>query len=231
MGLKVLIGTRPSSAMIVGMLALVLALSGTAIAFDPTKANVKRVAKKQAKAVFNSMIGGATAGNADSLGGSPATDYAKKTDLPAAGVRADGNIETLPIDNFTSVAFTSIVSKDLTAPSPGFLFLVGNVSAEDDIDIDGENQLSARLRLDGQGITEQVGGYESSSGAANDNGGNTASMSAVVPVTAGAHTVHLDARELGFGSFIRNRDISALFVPTGSGVTPPVGTRRSSGDN
>ena len=109
------------------------------------------------------------------------------------------------------------------------LFLVGNVSSEDDVSLLGENSLSARLRLDDQGITEQFGGYEASGGAEDDNGGNTVSMSAVVPVTAGAHTVHVDALERGNGSFIRNRDISALFVPSGSGVTPPVTTARSSG--
>ena len=42
-------GRRPSPALLISMIALVLALGGTAIAaFEPTKSNVKKIAKKQA---------------------------------------------------------------------------------------------------------------------------------------------------------------------------------------
>lgn len=50
----------------------------------------------------------------------------------------------------------------------------------------------------------------------------TASLGAVVPVTAGAHTVHVDAIEYGAGTYIYARDVSVIFFPQGSGVTIPV---------
>ncbi len=64
--MKLLRGRRPSPALLISMLALVLALAGTAIAFNPTKKNVKNVAKKQATKVFDSKIGGATVTKATS---------------------------------------------------------------------------------------------------------------------------------------------------------------------
>ena len=54
-----------------------------------------------------------SATNSDNLGGSPAADFAKKTD-----VRADGVVNSADIDNFTTGTYTSILSKAITAPRP-----------------------------------------------------------------------------------------------------------------
>lgn len=51
---------------------------------------------------------------------------------------------------------------------------------------------------------------------------NTGAASAVIPVSAGAHTAFIEAREEGTGSFFFGRDLSVLFVPGGSGVSIPV---------
>jgi hypothetical protein len=142
--------------------------------------------------------------------------------LKAGEARADGAVATSFVDDFTSGAYTSVLSKTLTAPSNGFLFIVGTISAEDDVTLAGGNRLVMRLRLDATGVTNNTAYHELSSGAANDEDGNTAAASAVVPVSAGSHTVHLDARESGTGSFLLGRDLSVLFVPNGSGVTIPV---------
>jgi len=51
-----------------------------------------------------------------------------------------------------------------------------------------------------------------------------AARGAVVAVGAGAHTVSLQAREVGTGDFILGRDISVIFVPSGSGSAAPFAT-------
>lgn len=171
-------------------------------------------------AVTGAKVDEATLGqvpNAAKVGGFSPAEF-----LKANGVQADGEVLVAQIDDFTTTAYTSVISKTLTAPSSGFLFIVGSISAEDDVSLAGANDLRMRLRLDETGVTNNNVYHGLSSGEADDNDANTAAASAVVPVSAGSHTVHLDAREAGTGSFIRGRDLSVLFVPNGSGVTIPV---------
>lgn len=226
-------GPRPSPAILLAAVCLVFAVGATAVAGPEaisralTKSKVKKIATKQANKAIGQRAAGlsvansqnaANAQNAASLGGSPAADFAKEAEL-----QAHGNVSDTNINDFTAGAFTSIISKSFTAPSDGFLLITGNVSAEDDSSIPGGSYLFFRLRLDASPVTDSGSEYELSSSGADNVGGNTGGASAVVPVTAGEHTVHLDAKEFGGGgSFIGGRDISVLFVPSGSGVTVPV---------
>jgi hypothetical protein len=195
--------------------AMVVAPAGAHVTgkFGHLKKHMKQVATK----VFNQKIGSATVANATSLGGTPAATF-----LQAADIRVDGNVSDVYIDNFTSGVFTPLISKSFTAPSNGFLFIVGSVSFEDDASFAGAAELEYRLRLDGTPTTSDEFAYVEVSDAANGDFQVAGSASAVVPVTAGAHTVHLDGKEIGSGSFIIGRDISVMFAKSGSGVTIPV---------
>lgn len=142
--------------------------------------------------------------------------------LKAGDVAAFGNGTSTAINDFTSGAFTPIVSKAFKAPKNGVLYITGSVSAEDDISFAGNGHLLYRLSLDGTSLTSNPFAHEldyAASGAA-DSG----AVTSVVPVTKGSHSVALDARETGSGSFILGREVSVLYVPAGSGFTPPAKT-------
>ncbi|WP_372736640.1 hypothetical protein [Nocardioides sp.] len=138
--------------------------------------------------------------------------------LRTGDVAAYGNAATAFVDNFTAVTFTPIVATTFTVPADGVLHVTGSVSAEDDVSLAGLGVLGYRLRLDGTGFSADPRLHElayAASGSA-DSG----SVTGVVPVTAGTHTVSLDAVELGTGSFIWGREVSVIYVPTGSGFVP-----------
>jgi hypothetical protein len=159
-----------------------------------------------------------TATNANALGGLAPTAYFKSTDA-----RADGFASSTDIDNFTSAAFTSIASKTFTAPKAGFIFVVGTLSSEDDASFAGIGDMFYRLALDGTSLTNDTFYHELVSDGSTTIRGGSGAASAVVPVSAGSHTVSLQAREVGTGDFILGRDISVLFVPNGSASTTPFG--------
>ena len=94
--MKVLNGARPSPAMIVGMLALVLAVSGTAIAFDPTKANVKKIAKKQSNKRLKANVPGSHVNLADSA---TTADTASIGLSPVAYARVDSTGNVIEADS------------------------------------------------------------------------------------------------------------------------------------
>jgi hypothetical protein len=123
------------------------------------------------------------------------------------------------IPNFSSATFVPILSKSITAPSDGFLFIVGSVSWESSVD---PASLMYRLRVDSTPVTSDAFAYMAD--AEGTESQEAGSASAVVPITAGAHTVHLDGRAFAGQPFIIGRDISIMFAESGSGVTIPVRT-------
>jgi hypothetical protein len=135
-------------------------------------------------------------------------------------VRAFGNVSDADQDDFTATSMTSVISKTFTVPRNGFLFINGSISAADDLSLAGNGQLWFSLRLDGTAVSDDPFPYDLEYGGESGTG-DTGAASAVVPVTAGTHTVHLDARDDGAGSFIYHKDISVLYVRSGSGVTIP----------
>ncbi len=137
-------------------------------------------------------------------------------------IAAFGNASDTFIDNFTAGAFTPLVSTSFDAPSAGVVHIVGTLSAEDDSTFAGEGRLVYRLRLDADPLTSELFAHELDfPGSAR---GDSGSATGVVPVTAGTHTVHLEAREISSGSFITGREVSVIFVPSGAGFTRPPGS-------
>jgi hypothetical protein len=220
--------TRPSPAMVLAAIALVLAMAGTAIAGPSaisskiTKSKVKQIAKKQ----INKAAPGLSVQNADNLGGAPAADY-----LKSANVRADGFASSVDIDNFTSAAFTSIGDKSFNAPAAGFAYVTASFSAEDDASFAGGGNMYYRLALDGTPVTDDIFYHQLQTSSANGIVGESGSLTDVIPVTAGAHTFSLSAREAGSGSFVLGRDISILFVPNGSSTAIPQKAGGGGGSN
>jgi hypothetical protein len=152
--------------------------------------------------------------------------------LRTGSIVASGNVSDTAIDNFTSATMTSIISTTITVPTNGFLYINGTLSVEDDGSLAGSADLGYRLRLDTTPIHDNDESYELDTDDPGPPFNLAGAASAVVPVAAGAHTVHLDAIEFGTGSFIEGRSITAIFVPEGTGVTIPVrGSVRSPGRN
>ncbi|WP_372730036.1 hypothetical protein, partial [Nocardioides sp.] len=110
------------------------------------------------------------------------------------------------IDNFTAGAFTALISTTFTVPDDGVLHVTGSLSAEDDFSLDGLGRLGYRLSLDGTGLWPGADSHQLAYAGAGE--GDSGAVTSVVPVTAGEHTVSLDARELGTGSFLYGREIS-----------------------
>ncbi len=174
------------------------------------------------KKIKNNNLTGKDVKN-DSLKGADIKESSLKGLLRPGDIAAYGNAIDAFIDDFTSAAFTPLVSTSFTAPTDGVLHITGAVSAEDDGSLAGDGRLLYRLRLDGTPLTSEVFAHEldyPGSGA-----GDSGAATGVVPVTAGPHTVHLDGREFGTGSFITGREVSVIFLPSGSGFTPPVKQR------
>jgi hypothetical protein len=233
--------------MVVAVCALVLGIVGSAVAGTDglntkvTTAKVKRIAKKQANKVLNQKAAGLSvakavnadnatnatnatnAANAAALGGVGAAGYLKTGD-----VRADGFASSTDIDDFTTPTFTAIAEKAFTAPVNGFAYVTASLSAEDDNSFAGTGDIFFRLQLDATPVTDDVFYHELATDGASVVGA-TGAVTDVVPVTAGAHTLALTAREVGTGSFIVGRDISVLFVPTGSGSAIPHAVGRAGG--
>ncbi len=159
----------------------------------------------------------------DSLTGADVQESSLAGLLRPGDVAAFGDAEDTPIDDFTAGAFTPLVSTTFDAPTDGVLHITGAVSAEDDISLAGTGLLAYRLRLDGTPLTSELFAHELD--YPGDGEADSGATTGVVPVTAGTHTVHLDGSELGNGSFIWGREVSVIFLPTGSGFTPPAKMR------
>jgi len=132
-----------------------------------------------------------------------------------------GNTNTADIDDFTTPTYTSILSTDITVPKNGFLMIVGSSSSGDDATLVGTGRLALRLRLDDTPAWEESAAnlfnFISGQAAGDDE---VEGLTATVPVTKGAHTVHIDVREEAAGSYIYARSLSVLFVP--KGTAPPI---------
>jgi len=164
--------------------------------------------------------------NADKLDGVDSTDL-----LPSDQVRADGSASSSPIDNFTQSSFTSIISKTFDAPSDGFVMISGSIGAQEDCSLAGMGDLTYRLKVDATPVTLDVFSYELSypTECTDEelNIGDSGAATAVVPVSEGTHTISLEAREWGAGSYIYGRSVTSVFVPNGSAGPIPTLTTTS----
>jgi hypothetical protein len=252
---------RFTSAHVLALIAIVLAIAGNAVAFtlgknsvgskqlkknavttakikqnSVTTAKIKNQAITSVKVKNGTLTGAqidastlgtvpnaanatnaASAANSDALGGSPPSAF-----LPSSGVRADGFASVELIEHFESKTITDIASKSFTAPSAGFIYLTGSVSTEVSNGPFSRGELLFRLALDGEPLEETDTAHGISTNEETEVFTQSGSTTAVVPVSAGPHTVALQAWEAQKSEDIRSRNISILFVPNGSASSFPL---------
>jgi hypothetical protein len=150
-----------------------------------------------------------SAANANQLGGIAAAGFLQSPDVQAFGAASSAN--PIPADGFASVT-----SKTFTAPRAGFVFVVGSVGAAGTTA--GVDTLQFRLTIDGTAVTNDQFMNQVSSAQFE---GNTGATTVVAPITAGAHTISLDARRGDGAMLISGSALSILFAPNGSGVSLP----------
>lgn len=159
--------------------------------------------------VRNETLTGADARNETLTGADLRNGTITAADL-ADEARMWGAIENEPVAPTT--AGTSVASKAFTTPA-GYLQITGGLDANDDEEIidPARGALVVFLAIDGN-LIDNARFLEFQS----EGGGDNASLSAVVPVTAGPHTIDLVAFEDGTGSVVYARDLSAVYTPAGS---------------
>jgi hypothetical protein len=191
-------------------LVLGLALGSTtgAVAGSLGPAAVKKLVKKQVAKLAPTL----SVGDAARLGGTPASGYVLKS-----GVRADGVATSADIDVTTGPVV--LLSKSLTAPTDGYVFAVATLSGRQKSSGGGYGLLQYRLEIDGTPVTPDAQYHQLVTH--DENFGADGAVSAVLPVTAGTHTIGLLVSENGAGTTVTGRDLSLLFTPSGSAATLP----------
>jgi hypothetical protein len=120
-------------------------------------------------------------------------------------------------DDFMNPGMSSLVVDTIVAPADGFLHITGVVYAADDATLANAGTLVSQIEVDDVAVTPQVLTQSSTCALSQENcHDETVSMTVVVPVTAGSHTVDLMALEAGFGSYIETSSLSTIFTPFGS---------------
>jgi hypothetical protein len=238
----------PVAAAVAFVLGVSLAIAGSALAGNAhphrhpevvtqqlTKGQVKQLVKKQiAKAaptlsVAHAATAGsattattaATAANATKVGGFLPSDLVRATTATAGDLQFPCDSGTV-LDNFASATYTDVVSKSVTAPTSGLLVIISNVEAGSDNSpappAGAQSTWDSRVTVDGTqagGVSDQAVGPPITVGCADHD---TATVSTVVPVSAGAHVVKAQIRLrsgnlplwVGYGS------VTTLFVPFGN---------------
>jgi hypothetical protein len=221
-------GSRPSPAMIVAGVALIIALAGTAMA-APTaiKSVLNKQEKKQTKNIAKNQVNklapglsvrraetaarADTATNADALGGQALANIATARSDPTTGGVCDPN----------TAAFVNCASVDVTLPHEGRVLLIG--TAGQYAFAPGVSQGSCRMTLDGValgGSFVTVGNQSDPAagvtGAANRGFADGFSTTVVTdPVSAGPHSFGLECNESDADVEFENGQISAAVVGSG----------------
>jgi len=151
----------------------------------------------------NAVSGTDTARNADRLDGYHVNQLVRATTATSTAVN----------DSFDTCAFTTLLSKSVTAPRKGILMVWGTIEAARDSDDPDKSVIQARATVDGSAATtvQQIGMEFLG------QGDGSLAVSGAVPVLAGARTVALQAQECTAGvAFIRDKSLTTLFVPFGN---------------
>ncbi len=226
-------GTRPSPALLIAALALVVALAGTAVAGPSFKAGLsskeekeaKKIAKAQAKKqaekklkanvpeshvnLADKATDAGSADDADKLDGLDANQIARATTAAA-----DDNV-----NDFNAPDFTDVISKTVTAPTAGILYVTGSLNVNRDIDDPDPALLQTRIAVDGIAASTEANVRATQTGDVDQS----VSPNGAVAVAAGDHTVALQALEAGDGmAFITERSVTTIFVPFGNAGTAGV---------
>ncbi len=169
-----------------------------------------------AGAVLGAVIAGPGASIAAKAMNLTTTTGDKRYVLRGETLAAGKTIET-KIDKFTTPTFTPIATAKINAPSAGFLYITGAVSAKDDSATAGDGKLQYRLAVGSTPLSTVPESFELFLSDATDGRAN-GSVNGVFKVSAKAELkVHLQAQEAapGTGSTILGRSVSAVFVPKG----------------
>jgi hypothetical protein len=127
-------------------------------------------------------------------------------------VRATTISSSTDVDNFDSSTNVTLLSRSVNAPTKGILLVWGTVAAARDNGMADEGILKARVRVGSNATLEQNVNLEN----AGTSDGSIA-ISGAFPVSKGAKTVILEAREVGAGmAYIHDMSITTLFVPFGN---------------
>lgn len=211
-----LVRRRPSPSMVIACLALAVALSGAGYAAIVLPANsvgtlqLKRNAVKSSKVAFNTLKGVdikestlARVPNAHRVDGLHANELVRATTLSS----------TTFTDDFDTCAFTTLLSKTVTAPTSGILLVWGNVGAVRDVTDGNPGTLGVQVAVDATAVTTEQAVHLVDSGTRE----GSAQATGATPVSAGSHTVDVQASQCGIGTaFIVNQSITTLFVPFGN---------------
>lgn len=211
---------RPSPALLISMLALFVALGSVALAGKKDKApknsvvsssikngkvKTKDISNKKGVKSKDIVDGEVTGADVDesSLGQVPSSDKLDGLDadslIRVAGASANSFINGSGVDD--------VLTAPITAPSSGFLHLVGSAGAHNSMNSAGE---SCNLRVDGDLIVAamRVVDLEPASGITDA----ICETNAVVAVEAGAHTVEYKLSN-GPNTSGQRGALNVLFVP------------------
>ncbi|MCX6398325.1 MAG: hypothetical protein NTX33_00140 [Propionibacteriales bacterium] len=115
------------------------------------------------------------------------------------------------LNDFTSPNWVAIVSKTFTVRA-GYLFITADLYAQPDNSLGSDGYLEYAIKVDGK----IVQGRHVLDTLLSDHNELAGSVTAVVPVSAGSHTIKLIAREGASGSYIFERSINAVWTAGGS---------------
>ncbi len=119
-------------------------------------------------------------------------------------------------DDFFAPGFMSIGGDTIVAPVDGFFHITAVVYAADDSTLSNAGILVSQLAVDDTGVTPEVLSRMTPCALSQENcHDETITMTAVVPVAAGTHTIDIRGLEAGYGTYIDATSLSTIFTPFG----------------
>ena len=177
--------------------------------------------------IAGAMLGAFIAGPGNSIAqkvmGFTATT-ADKRYVKRGETLAAGKTDETKVAKFNSTTFAPIVQSKVNAPGVGFLYITGNLSAEDDTTTAGGSRLQYRLAVNDTPLSTTPESFElylpEDTAAAVPNPRENGSVTGVIKTTAkGEYKIVLQAQEAAGtppgSSTIFGRGVSAIFVPKG----------------
>lgn len=122
-------------------------------------------------------------------------------------------------DDFLAPGLVSLVADTIEVPVDGFLQVTAVVYASDDATMSNAGILVAQIDVDDDGVTPQLLSRSSVCALSQEDCHvETVTMTTVVPVTAGTHTVDVLGLEAGYGTYIGTTSLATIFTPFGRGA-------------
>jgi hypothetical protein len=119
-------------------------------------------------------------------------------------------------EDFLAPGHGSLLADTIEVPVDGFLHITAVVYAGDDATMANAGILVAQVDLDDDAVLPELLSRSDEGTLSQENCHvETITMSAVVPVTAGTHTLDVLALEAGYGTYIGTTSLSTIFTPFG----------------